>query len=233
MLIGHPGRNLGVAASLLVGLAQLAGCLNSQPRNLQYQPDEGDLASERSARSYQFSPRCNESAENGDGTMPSRQYVPVGSGLGVVQECGLIAAEIATPDFLDNFVKTACDGTDSAQCGTTYVEMFYARLKERYALTNWEQVFTHCKAYPAECKEFRNFETWSIDSHNAAVENWARQAARARAEADYRAEAERQRAMWAALAAGANAFVAAAQGSTVRCTAWTTASLSTIDCKVH
>ena len=225
----------GVAASFLVGLAQLSGCLSSQPRDLQYQPDEGDLASARATLSYKFAPKCNEGAESGGGIMPSRQYLPVGSGPGVIQGCGLIAAEITTSEFLDDFVKTACDGADSPECGTTYVEMFYARLKERYALTNWEQVLTHCKAYPAECKAFRNFETWSIESHNAAVDSWARQAAKARAEADdraYRAEAERRQALWAALAAGADAFLAASQGTTIRCTAWTTAALSTVDCKV-
>jgi hypothetical protein len=221
-----------LSVAVVTSLAAFA--CSSAPHDIQLQPEAAPEARRVAtiATSYEIAEECNKNAEEStlDGRT-SRHIVETAYGE-AVQSCGLISTELGSERFVEDFVRTTCGGQDSETCSTTYLEMFYARLRERYSFADWDWMVNHCKGYPSECSVLRTVELWALDLHNRAVDRWASvEMERANARA-YALEAERRRAEAAAVKNVVDAFLAAARRPTLHCTTMSTGGgFSTTDCR--
>jgi hypothetical protein len=164
----------------------------------------------------------------------------------VMAPCGTIATEVLTEDAIKQFIDAICGGTDGPDCATKLREMFLARLRERYGMTDWSEVSNKCTAYPMKCQTWINIELWALASHNDAVGKWGEQqyaqanerhrrrlqetSDRYQTELDqaYAEELEHRRRVGAALQVFANAM---AQPPTVHCTSNTIGTMTTTNCQ--
>jgi hypothetical protein len=88
----------------------------------------------------------------------------------VRQRCGLVVNEIGTAEYWTRFASSVCANEPDEACAKKFVDMFAARLDERYPAADGEAVSAHCHAYPIECQEMRTVEIWILMSHNKAVD---------------------------------------------------------------
>lgn len=175
-------------------------------------------------------PECNNAKRApGDYSPPSTHQVQSGT-MTVSQPCGLISVEMMSDLELTKLVATLCTGISQAACGNRVQETFFARLRERYGFTDWAAVSNRCTAYPIDCK-WMNIELWAIESHNAAVVQWAQQSYRQTNERyqeefdkAYAAEEEQRR---RALSAFATAIT---PPPSVQCTSSTIGTTTTTNC---
>lgn len=70
--------------------------------------------------------------------------------------------------------KDFCQGVRKG-CDAKMEEALHLRWKERYPGAIWSTFMDHCKAYPADCRDLRLFETHLRKAHNEAVEFSRRQ----------------------------------------------------------
>lgn len=149
--------------------------------------------------------------------------------------CGLLADGL-TDEFVAKFMRETCQEDPSANpsqpCRTAFQRAFYARVRERYVHANVDDVDRACASAPSQCASFGLTELKFLASHNAAV--WAdgkarmeelvaaherEQSLNARARDVREREAEGQRRVMGALAAGLEGLGSGAQrASTQRST---------------
>jgi hypothetical protein len=125
------------------------------------------------AAAAMIAPACNGSRE---ATAPATHQIAI-AGRFVNQACGMLTVDLSRPAFLDEFAASSCGGSFDETCSTTYSDMFWARLHERYTQADWDWVLNRCKAYPDKCQEQFWIESWAVESHNVSVSEWSRQAA--------------------------------------------------------
>lgn len=125
---------------------------------------------------------------------PSKHVVRVGV-TAVDQACGLVVYEIFTPEHMAAFARDICgaaDGTISDECSKRFIDMFMARLAERYTAVDWSAVNQKCRAYPLECKDSVAVERLLLAAHNVGVQAWYQEALQAARMNAYRAAQETQ-----------------------------------------
>ena len=97
--------------------------------------------------------------------------------------------------YLANFAHAVCGLTEeklTEACSKRFIEMFVARLSERYTGADWTRVNQRCKAYPLECNDGRALERLLLASHNFGVRTWYYQAVEFARTNAYRAQAAAQ-----------------------------------------
>jgi hypothetical protein len=178
---------------------------------------------------------------------PSKHTVDVGS-TKVDQPCGLVFNEVFDSAYTANFARVVCGLNEEKltdACSKRFIEMYMARLSERYPGADWASVNQKCTAYPLECRDGRALERLLLASHNVGIQAWYYQAVEfARANA-YRAQAaaqaaelqiqerraeerrEKARAMGAALQGLGDAL----SPPTIRCTSNTVGSSTYTNCR--
>jgi hypothetical protein len=123
-------------------------------------------------------PTCNKQlsdAPSESGDPPALHQVSAGGGITVRQSCGLIYHEVFTPEYTSRFARDVCGITDEKiddNCSKQFMDMFFARLGERYVGADWNAVAQHCRAYPLECTSALEIEQQLVKSHNAGVRAW-------------------------------------------------------------
>lgn len=142
-------------------------------------------------------------AGKGGGDPPASHHVNAGGGVTVQQGCGLVYFEVFASEHIQRFSRDVCRLRDDEKlnedCSRRFIDMFFARLSERYDAADWSAVDRHCRAYPLECNEALKIERQLVASHNAGVRAWYASASQlAIAQARYqaaevaRAEAQQQ-----------------------------------------
>jgi hypothetical protein len=138
--------------------------------------------------------RVGDVPEKPMGDPPSLHTVDVGSSR-VEQSCGLVFNEVFDGAYIANFAKVVCGLANEKltnECSKRFLEMYVARLAERYTGADWAAVNQKCTAYPIECRDGRALERLLLASHNAGVQGWYYQAAEAARANAYRAQAAAQ-----------------------------------------
>ena len=159
---------------------------------------------------------------------PSTHEVALGSAQ-VLQQCGLIYNEVYVPAFQARFAREICgsaDGTADDACAKRFVDMFFARLSDRYPLTDWNEVNRKCTAYPLDCRDGLGIERIVLASHNAGVRA---KLERARADARQAEEEEEARASERRRQA-VRTFLQSLNPPTVRCTSNTYGNTTQTTC---
>lgn len=173
-----------------------------------------------------------------------------GAGVVVTQGCGLVYYEVFTPDYIATFARDVCllreNEKVNEECAKRFIDMFFARLGERYDAADWSAVDRHCRAYPIECNDALKTERQLVASHNAGVRAWymaasqlaiaqaryqAAQAAEAEArqqELEEQRSAERRRVFFQALS---NIAGAMAPPPSITCNSNTFGSTTTTTCR--
>ncbi len=187
------------------------------------------------------------------GDPPSTHVIDAGGGVMVKQHCGLVFNEIASPELFADFVRGVChsfDGTVTTECSAKFMDMFIARLGERYIAADWSAISLKCRAYPLGCQQPIAVERIVLESHNAGVRAWytkstqevyaniARQNAEAaqiaaeQARATEQRSAEKRRAVLQAIGAGLQGMgQAMAPPPTVHCTSMTIGNTTNTNCR--
>jgi hypothetical protein len=150
--------------------------------------------------------------------------------------CGLVWDEITEPQFVKRFQSEICavepDAEIPPECQARFHDMYVARLAVRYVYVGLGKVDLHCRAYPFNCKDPRELETWILEEHNrfahdlyeakmAAVDSKARhlhaseQAAEQAADERTAREAEVKR--WMVFTMIAGGVVCKGDGTTAAC----------------
>ena len=186
------------------------------------------------------------------GDPPSMHEIDAGAGVMVKQPCGLVINEIASPNLFADFVREICGsvaGSVSEDCSKRFIDMFFARLGERYVATDWAAVDLRCRAHPFDCRRPVDIERIILDSHNAGVRAWymrtaeaaranvalqnvqAAQQAMAQAAAEHERQAERRRSVLRVIAAGLHGFdQAATPPPAINCTSNTLGNTTSTTC---
>jgi hypothetical protein len=196
--------------------------------------------------------RTSDAPEKPIGEPPSVHTVDVGSAK-VEQSCGLVFNEVFDRAYIANFAKVVCGLPGeklSDDCSKRFVEMYMARLAERYTGADWAAVNRKCTAYPLECHDSFALERLLLASHNLSIQAWYYQAVEfARANA-YRAnqealaanqllvqqqrerDADERRRVFEVMAAGLHGLVRArATPPTINCTSNTVGSSTYTNCR--
>jgi hypothetical protein len=204
----------------LTSIMLLTGCTSAQQRRVEHARNQ---QRERAAAvAAMVDLRCNG------------KDAPPGTHVkhNVKQRCGLIFNEIANVEYWKSFTGSLCAGQADEACGRRFMEMFAARMSERYPEADGNALRTHCRAYPIECMDMRTVERWALSSHNVAIEARYKQrlqelqvGERIRAEAE---AAESRQAVANALAAFAEAFQ---PPPSITCTTTAFGSMSTTSCR--
>jgi hypothetical protein len=183
------------------------------------------------------------------GDPPALHKVSAGGGITVQQSCGLIFYEVFTPEYVSQFARDICGITVEKiddNCSKRFLDMFFARLGERYVGADWNAVTQHCRAYPLGCTNALQIEQQLVESHNAGVRAWYdNESQLAHAQARYQAaeraqlaaqqqelaerrSAERRRAFFEAMSAMGKAM---APPPTVSCTSNSVGSTTYTNCR--
>lgn len=91
------------------------------------------------------------------------------------KRCGLVHDRVFRPKAMRRFVKKVCKedaealGAASRACQEQHLNMFLARIAERYVEVSAERLEQHCDAHPLSCEDLREVELWMLREHNEAV----------------------------------------------------------------
>lgn len=195
---------------VLVGLVIcVASCVAVEEKQVETARQSDESAIHEYAVSHMVAATCQaEKGPPGRPSFPAMQRVHAGAAI-VQQPCGLVVAELSTDASLNRFVTAVCPGVAPDECSKRFVQMFLARLGERYPYANWQVITQHCEAYPVDCRQWLTLESWVLESHNATLIRWAQDSYRVRnaqaaaqLEAIHREESQRASAFLAAVANG-------------------------------
>ena len=172
-------------AAMFATVCFALGCATSQPvlRN-----ERTDQHTERAPKRPspmlpgQISQLCNSQE-----SPPSVHLVEPSSSIydhpPLEEPCGLVANEVATAAYTTRFADALCGGVVDQACTQKFSEMFFARLTERYKRADFGMLSLRCKAHPIECANIREFEIWTLTSHNEGVVHDRQEANRLEGEA--------------------------------------------------
>lgn len=129
------------------------------------------------------------------GDCPGREGVGTYVQGGFTYSCGFVIKDIVAEPAYSEFVAGICNGNDDEECRKRRVDMYFARLSERYYAADFGACLNRCDAYPLECKTLVDKERKYIESHNdALMTRWKMQMKLEREESRLRAaEAELRR----------------------------------------
>lgn len=257
--IGYDSR---MRRALLVIVCLLSSCRTAKPAMpdppppVKYDPALDPVAGPLWVQATQtyVAESCEDRDTPGDepADPPSKHRVDVGS-VKVEQPCGLVFNEVFAKDYIANFTRAICGSTDgklTEECSKRFVDMFMARLSERYTGADWAAVNQKCTAYPLECNDGRSLERLLIASHNGGVQAWyfrsieiartnayrAQEAARAAdqlvVQQQQERDAERRRAVFQVMGAALQGLVQArAPAPTIQCTSNTVGTSTYTNCR--
>jgi hypothetical protein len=155
-------------------------------------------------------------ATNGWGDAPSSHEVNAGGGVVVRQGCGLVYFEVFTPQYVAAFARDVCSLPPDAKldepCSKRFIDMFFARLSERYDAADWSAVDQHCRAYPLDCNDSLKLER-QLEARQQEIEE--------------QRSAERRRAFFQGISAMGAAM---APPPTINCTSNTLGSTTFTNC---
>lgn len=87
--------------------------------------------------------------------------------------CGLITEVLTSLRFRRAFQQKRCAGLTIAECRRRYLATIALALQQRYPDADPRAVSENCQMPDADCQDLVHYELVVMDTHNAAVSNWA------------------------------------------------------------